>query len=111
MTDTTAAPDAPYIDDIREVDVLIDECYFSDGAEELAAMTGHSCLTPVLQVAAEARVGRLVLVHINPIADGQDAVDLAAARRRFPTRRSALTAWKSCSDYCTHLAPRDGNRT
>ena len=84
VTDTTAVLEAPYVDDIRGVDLLIHECYFSDGAGELAAMTGHSCLTPVLQVAAEARVGRLVLVHINPIADGQDAVDLAAARRRFP---------------------------
>lgn len=84
VTDTTAAADAAYVADIRGVDLLVHECYFPDGAEELAAMTGHSCLTPVLQVAAEAGVGRLVLVHINPLADGQDAIDLVAARRRFP---------------------------
>ena len=36
----------------RGVDLLIHECYFPDGYEELAVRTGHSCLSPVIAGAA-----------------------------------------------------------
>jgi len=55
ITDTTARSDADYIKDIANVDVLVHECYFSDGWEDKAELTGHSCLTPVAQVAAAAK--------------------------------------------------------
>ena len=84
VTDTMAAENADYVARLRNVDVLIHECYFPDGCEEQAELTGHSCLTPVVRVAAAAKVGRLILVHINPIADELDARSLRAARRIFP---------------------------
>jgi ribonuclease Z len=76
VTDTTARPDAPYIEQIRGVDLLIHECYFPDGYEELAIKTGHSCLSPVLEVARAAQVKRLVLIHVNPLASDDDPLGL-----------------------------------
>lgn len=84
VTDTTAAPDSAYIDMIRGVDLLVHECNFPDGMEPLALKTGHSCTTPVAQVAAAAGVGRLILVHVNPLSQEQDPVSLATAQRLFP---------------------------
>jgi ribonuclease BN (tRNA processing enzyme) len=68
VTDTTAEANADYIENIRNVGTLIHECYFLDGQEELAAKTGHSCLTPVAKVAAKANVQKAYLVHINPLS-------------------------------------------
>lgn len=84
VTDTTARSDADYIEQIRNVDLLIHECHFADGQEERAELTGHSCTTPVAQVARRAEVGRLVLVHINPMSNSEDPVGLEAARAIFP---------------------------
>lgn len=67
VTDTTAALDASYVSEIEDVDLLIHECYFDDGVEEHARLTGHSCLTPVLQVARQSRARQTVLVHLNPL--------------------------------------------
>lgn len=87
VTDTTAAADAPYIEQIRGVDLLIHECYFPDAEAELARLTGHSHLTPVLEVARAAGAGQLVLVHMNPMDSGADPVGLDAVRALFPGAR------------------------
>jgi ribonuclease BN (tRNA processing enzyme) len=84
VTDTTAAADSPYIPNIRGVDLLLHECYFADGNEELAEVTGHSCTTPVAQVAKAAGVGRLVLVHVAPHSDEEDPIGVHRARAVFP---------------------------
>lgn len=84
ITDTTARPDSDYIERIRGVDLLIHECYFPDGWEEKATLTGHSCLSPVAQLARAAEVGRLVLVHINPLAKSDNHIGLETARSIFP---------------------------
>lgn len=84
ITDTTARPHAPYLPFIQGVDVLIHECYFADGQEELAAHTGHSCLTPVLELSQAAEVGFLVLTHMNPLEEGDDPVGFEKHRERFP---------------------------
>jgi ribonuclease Z len=84
VTDTVADKSADYVEKIRGVDVLIHECYFGDDMPDQAELTGHSCLTPVAEVAAAAEVGRLVLVHINPMLDADDELDVAAARKIFP---------------------------
>lgn len=83
ITDTMATPDAGYVDFIRGVDVLIHECNFSDGLEELAGKTGHSCLTPVTQVAREAEVGGLVLHHFNPLTPGLEPDEVKRAEEIF----------------------------
>ncbi|MEX1096109.1 MAG: MBL fold metallo-hydrolase [Planctomycetales bacterium] len=82
VTDTTAEP--AHAEFLRGVDVLIHECYFPDGREEWAKKTGHSCTTPVAELARAAGAGRLVLTHIDPDATGDDPVGLAAARAVFP---------------------------
>lgn len=84
VTDTTAAAGSDYVEKIRGVDLLLHECYFPDGWEDRAKLTGHSCITPVAQVAAEAGVGLLLLTHINPLLEEEDPFDLVKARQIFP---------------------------
>jgi ribonuclease Z len=84
ITDTTAAVNADYISFIRGVDLLAHECNFSDAMADWAVKTGHSCLTPVAEVARAASVGRLVLVHANPLEEEVEPFDLNAARQIFP---------------------------
>ena len=84
VTDTVAAKDADYLDSIRNVDTLIHECYFPDGWEERAELTGHSCLTPVGEIAAAANVGRVFLVHTNPLDEDGSMLDLSRIKNIFP---------------------------
>jgi ribonuclease Z len=84
VTDTTASLEADYVEKIHGVDLLVHECYFSDEHAELAIRTGHSHTTPVAQVARRAGVGRLVLVHINPLATEADPVGVDVSRAIFP---------------------------
>lgn len=83
ITDTTANKDADYVESIKNVDLLVHECYFPDGWEEKAELTGHSCLTPVAEVAAAAEVGQVLLVHINPLNESENPFDLASVRPVF----------------------------
>ena len=83
ITDTVANPDAPYINFVSNVDVLVHECYFPDGWEDRAELTGHSCLTPVAQVAAAANAGRTYLVHINPLEDSDTPLDLDSVKEVY----------------------------
>jgi ribonuclease Z len=84
VTDTVASPTAKYVEAIRGADILIHECYFPDGYEDKAQLTGHSCVTPVLEVARTADVGKLYLVHVNPLAENDDCVGLEKSRGIFP---------------------------
>lgn len=83
VTDTTADLKADYVEKIRGVDVLIHECYFADGQEQLATLTGHSCLSPVAEVARAAEVGRLILVHVNPFDDYVRCLSLTEAKQIY----------------------------
>jgi ribonuclease BN (tRNA processing enzyme) len=66
------------------VDLLLHECYVPDRQADFARMTGHSHTTAVVELARQAGVGRLVLVHLNPMATNADPVGLDAARAVFP---------------------------
>ncbi len=83
VTDTTAEPTAPYIEQIQGVDLLLHECHFPDGNEELASMTGHSCLTPVARASRAADVGRTVIIHINPRTETDPPLDLTTVSSIF----------------------------
>lgn len=85
ITDTTAADDSTYIPAITGVDTLIHECYFPDGWEDRAQLTGHSCLTPVAKLAAKANVGKLYLVHVNPLDESKTPLDLDSVKGVFDT--------------------------
>ena len=83
ITDTVAQKDAEYVEFISNVDVLIHECYFPDGWEDRAQLTGHSCLTPVAEVAAAANAGSTYLVHINPLESSDQPLDLASVKETY----------------------------
>jgi ribonuclease Z len=82
VTDTTASANAPYVDAIRGVDLLLHEAYFTDDAQDLAKKTGHSALSSVAVLAAEVKPRRMVLVHLEPRKE-IDA-ELQSARLLFP---------------------------
>jgi ribonuclease BN (tRNA processing enzyme) len=84
VTDTVANPSADYVKLIHGVDVLIHECYFPDTQAEWAEKTGHSWTTPVAQVAKQADVGRLILVHVDPLNESDDPIGIDVARKIFP---------------------------
>ena len=82
ITDTTAdGGDAAFV---RDVDLLIHECNFTDELADLARRTGHSHTTPVCELARDASVGRLLLIHFDPYAALDDPVGLETARSIFP---------------------------
>jgi len=83
VTDTTARADADYLSQIRGVDLLVHECYFDDSKQDWAEQTGHSCATAVAQLAQAAGVGRLLLVHTNPLDERKDPVGLPEMRKIF----------------------------
>lgn len=83
ITDTTC--DGSYAEFVRGVDVLVHECNFRDGEEGLANLTGHSTLTPVLELARAAQVGRLILTHVDPTLTGDDPLGLAEKTSPVPT--------------------------
>ena len=83
VTDTTAAADAPYIQEIEGVDVLLHECNFRTTQHEWAEKTGHSSCELVGQVAAAAGAGQAWITHVNPLETGEDPVGIADARRHF----------------------------
>ncbi len=85
VTDTTADPGSDYLDRIQGVDLLIHECYFPDGWEDRAELTGHSCLSPVCEVAKKCGAGELILVHINPLDENAEMLDLESAREIYPS--------------------------
>lgn len=84
VTDTTADVSAPYVREIAGVQTLIHECYFPDGWEDRATLTGHSCLTPVAQVARMAGVERCFLIHVSPLIETDPLLDLSSVKHIFP---------------------------
>jgi ribonuclease Z len=82
VTDCIADPAAPYVDIIRNVDVLLHECYMPDREADFARIIGHSNTTPVAQVAAKAGVGHLVFIHLDSMRAYEPELDVA--RRIFP---------------------------
>ena len=66
------------------MDLLLHECYFTDEHRAWAETTGHSCATPVVELARAAGVGRLVLVHINPLVTDDRTYRLDRLQSIFP---------------------------
>lgn len=87
ITDTTAP--GTYLPFIRGVDLLVHECYFADEMHDWAARTGHSCASDVAQMAREAEVGRLCLVHVDPGRVDDDPVGMDGIRAIFPNAELA----------------------
>ena len=89
VTDTYGEPGASYLEQIRGVDVLLHECYMPDDEPEMARRIGHSHITPVCQLAADARIGRLILIHLNPLRPEAGEPELDRGRELFPATEIA----------------------
>ena len=92
LTDTSLADtnaDGACTRFVRNVDLLIHECYFPDEMADWARKTGHSHVTPVAELARDANVGRLMLMHIDPQRADDDPIGLATARSIFPATEIA----------------------
>jgi len=84
VTDTYGEPGALYAEAIHGVDVLLHECCVSDRDAEFARKVGHSHITPVARLAAEAQVGRLVLIHLSSFRPELGEPELDHAYPIFP---------------------------
>ena len=69
---------------IDGADLLMHECYFQDHEMEWAIKTGHCWTTRAAEIASAGRVKKLLLTHINPLATGDDPVNIAKAHAHFP---------------------------
>jgi ribonuclease Z len=90
VTDTYGEPDARYLEKIRGVDVLLHECFVPDNDPEFARRSGHSHITPLAQLAAEAQVGRLVLIHLNVLRPEAGEPELDRVQSIFPNTEVAF---------------------
>ena len=90
VTDTYGEPNAGYLEEIRGVDVLLHECFCPDNEPDFARRAGHSHITPVAQLAAEAQVGRLILIHLNPLRPEWGEPELELAHPIFPRTEIAF---------------------
>lgn len=87
ITDTTAPGN--YLAFIRDVDVLIHECYFPDDMQDWAIKTGHSSATAVANIAKASGAKRLYLVHADPQHPEDDPIGLEGIRSIFPATELA----------------------
>lgn len=76
---------------MQNADLCIHECNFPDTlaslqepTEEWAEKTGHSTTSRVNELALEAHVKRLAVIHFNPLDPREDPTDQANARVKFP---------------------------
>ena len=65
------------------------ECYFRDHEQEWALKTGHCWTSQAAKIAKQGNAKKLLLTHINPLALGDDPVEIAKARAIFPASNIA----------------------
>lgn len=90
VTDTYGEPGVDYAEKIQGVDVLLHDCASPDDDPELARQFGHSHITPVAQLAAEAQVGRLVLIHLSSFRPETGEPEIKRATPIFPQTEVAF---------------------
>jgi ribonuclease Z len=69
ITDTTAYPDSPYLEELHDLDLLLHECNFGDEHQALAEKTGHSWQSAVEGVVKRCQPRQTQLIHHNPLAE------------------------------------------
>jgi len=82
-TDTVGDESEEMREWIDGADLLMHECYFQDHEQEWAIKTGHCWTTRAASIARMGRVKKLLLTHINPLATGDDPVDIKKAHAIF----------------------------
>jgi ribonuclease BN (tRNA processing enzyme) len=83
VTDTIAGADAPYIEHLRGVDLVLHDAYLPDMWSDFARLTRHSHTSAAAYVAARAGVGRLLLIHHNTAGMRVAGAELERARQIF----------------------------
>ena len=82
VTDTTV--DGSYTEFVRDAETLVHECYFPDSKKDWANRTGHTHSTPLATLAKEAKVGKLVVVHVDPLDETNDPIGIKEMQAIFP---------------------------
>lgn len=82
VTDTVV--DGSYTEFIHGADLLLHECYFPDDMAEWADKTGHAHTTAVANLARQADIGQLQLIHVDPQTGDLDPIDVETAQAIFP---------------------------
>ncbi len=90
VTDTYGEPGVRYAEKIQGVDILLHDCSCPDDDPEWARQIDHSHITPVAQLAAEAQVDRLVLIHLSWLRPETDEPELDRAYPIFPRTEVAF---------------------
>jgi ribonuclease Z len=83
-TDTSGDVSAESIRWMHAADLLMHECYFRDREKQWAVKTGHCWTSRAAEIARDAEVKKLLLTHINPMAGGDDPVDIQTATAIYP---------------------------
>lgn len=69
ITDTAPLLEPEWKERLKDVDLLLHECYFTDVGADLARRTGHCWLSAVTEFVAAVRPKRTLLIHTNPQAE------------------------------------------
>lgn len=69
ITDTIPQTDQRFRDKVRDVDLMLHECYFQDSHRELSLRTGHSWIGAVDELVSIAKPAKTLLIHMNPLAE------------------------------------------
>jgi ribonuclease Z len=87
ITDTTPQTQPGFIERIKNIDLLMHECYFSDKYEELSNRTGHSWLSAVSHIVEQAKPQQTLLIHVNPLAElvGEE-IELSESQQKMGLR-------------------------
>jgi ribonuclease Z len=84
VTDSSGDASAESIRWMHAADLLMHECYFRDNEKQWAVKTGHCWTSRAAEIAIEAQAKKLLLTHINPLADGDDPVGIKIASAIYP---------------------------
>jgi ribonuclease Z len=90
VTDAYGEPGVRYAEKIQGVDVLLHDCSCPDDDPKWARQIDHSHITPVAQLAAEAKVGRLVLIHLSRLRPETGEPEIERALSIFPRTEVAF---------------------
>lgn len=66
LTDTTPLSVSHWRNRLKDVDLMLHECYFTDRHSELALKTGHCWLSAVTDFIEAVRPRQTLLIHYNP---------------------------------------------
>lgn len=69
VTDTTPKSDPRFLHHLKDLDLLLHECYFSDKYRELSLRTGHSWLGAVTSIVEAVQPKQTLLIHVNPLEE------------------------------------------